>query len=356
MSTQASQRDRKAKKSRRSASPRSRLVLPGKALGDGQPRAARQPLLSVIGAINWDISIFEERFAKPGEEVRVSNVEEFSGGKGANAAVAAARVLGRGRVACLGALGDDAIRLNQLAELEAEGVVLGGIVKVEGCQSGRAYVLVDSEGRKTIHTHFGANTRITPGDIRKGGCARLIGRTGMMVVMDPPTEVAHAAAEAAKSAGARVIYSPGVRTQEGTKALKKVLRSTDFLVVDRIELMNLYAADDEEEALRRARKNLPGKTVVVTLGSGGCIIAEGNSVTKIPGVSVSSLGKKVLNTTGCGDAFLGVFASYLAMGRGSLESARWANLAGALKATRLETRGSPTRSELELAARGSTTR
>jgi ribokinase len=305
----------------------------------------------VIGAINWDVSIFEDRFARPGEEVRVSSVEEFSGGKGANAAVAAARVLGGGRVACLGALGDDSIGRSQLAALEEEGVVVDGIVKVKGSQSGKAYVLIDSEGRKTIHTHFGANMKISPRDIKRSGCAKVIGRTGTMVVMDPPTEVACSVADAARRAGARVIYSPGVRTQEGAGALATALEGADFLVVDRIELINLYPAGDEEGSLGKARKSLPGLTVVVTLGSDGCMIAKRGSVAEVPGIQASTLGQKVLNTTGCGDAFLGVFASYLHEGKDPLEAARWANLAGAIKATRLETRGSPTRRELERAAR-----
>src|SRR5690242_1715086 len=73
----------------------------------GAPKRTR--LLSVIGAINWDISLFQERFARPGEEVPVKRVEEFSGGKGGNVAVAAARILGPGRAAFVGALGDDPI-------------------------------------------------------------------------------------------------------------------------------------------------------------------------------------------------------------------------------------------------------
>lgn len=308
-------------------------------------------MLSVIGAINWDISIFEERFARSGEEVPVSRLEEFSGGKGANVAVASARVLGKGRAACIGALGDDAIRERQLSELAAEGVVVDGVVEVRGCQSGRAYILIDAQGHKTIHTHFGANARITPRHIRGGGCAEVISRTGTMIVMDPPTPVALVAARAASKGGARVIYSPGVRTQEGVKTLEMIMGLTDFLVVDRIELMNLYKARDEEEVLGIVNERHPHMTVVATLGSSGCIVARGGSVSRVAGVEVSTLGKKVVNTTGCGDAFLGVFASYLLMGHSPLESAAWANLAGALKATRLETRGSPTRRELERSMR-----
>ncbi|MDA4112977.1 MAG: PfkB family carbohydrate kinase [Thaumarchaeota archaeon] len=318
----------------------------------GGSDSGRSPLmLSVIGAINWDISIFEERFARAGEEVPVKRLEEFSGGKGANVAVASARVLGRGRAAYIGALGDDEIRELQLAALAAEGVVVDGVVEVRGCQSGRAYILIDAQGRKTIHTHFGANERITPRHLREGGCADVISRTGTMIVMDPPTPVALAAARAASKSGAKVIYSPGVRTQEGVKTLETVMEISDFLVVDRIELMNLYKGHDEEEVLGIVNDRHPQMTVVATLGSSGCIVARGGSVSRVAGVEVSSLGRKVVNTTGCGDAFLGVFASYLLMGRSPLESASWANLAGALKATRLETRGSPSRKELERSMR-----
>jgi ribokinase len=163
--------------------------------------------------------------------------------------------------------------------------------------------------------------------------------------------VALAVAEAASGNGAKLIYSPGVRTQEGVRTLEKIMSITDFLVVDRIELMNLYEADDEEEVLKVVNERHPRMTVVATLGSGGCSVARDGLITRVPGVDISSLGKKVVNTTGCGDAFLGVFASYLHTGCSPLESAVWANLAGALKATRLETRGSPTRNNLEIRMR-----
>src|SRR5207247_5555412 len=92
------------------------------------PRAGRvglgtNHLLTVLGAINWDTSIFEDRFAKQGEEVPVNRVEEFSGGKGANVAVAAARILGKQHVSFVGAIGKDEVSRKQLAELLREGVV-----------------------------------------------------------------------------------------------------------------------------------------------------------------------------------------------------------------------------------------
>jgi ribokinase len=316
-------------------------------LGTVKPSSKKGALLSVLGAINWDISLFEDRFARPGEEMAVRRVEEFSGGKGGNVSVAAARILGPGRAAFVGALGSDEVCDRQLDELKTEGVVVDGVIRIPGVQSGRAYILIDGRGRKTIHTHFGANERVSPRHVRTGGAAKTISRSEMVVIMDPPTEVSAAAAQLAKKAGAKVLYSPGVRTQEGVASLEAVLKNADFLVLDRIELMNIYKADDEEGAVQMAREKHPRMGVVATLGSEGCIVGADGMAGRASGFDASELGGTVVNTTGCGDAFLGVFASYLMMGRGPLESANWANLAGAIKATKVQTRGSPARRELE---------
>ena len=310
-------------------------------------RSHERGLLSVIGAINWDISVFEERFARPGEEVPVRQVEEFSGGKGANAAVACARVLGRGRVAFIGALGEDDLAVRQISALRAEGVLTDGLVEVRGSRSGRAYIVVDSNGRKTIHTHFGANERISPRDLSGEGATRVLERTEMIIVMDPPTKVALAIARIAKGRGAKVVYSPGVRTREGILSLEGVVRLSDYVALDSHEVRNLYPARDEHSAVERFMRSHPRLTLVTTLGPRGCIVAMDGVTSTIEGVDLSLLGKRAVNSTGSGDAFLGVFASYLLMGRDPLESATLANLAGALKATKYETRGSPTRNELE---------
>jgi ribokinase len=303
--------------------------------------------LAVMGAVNWDIIAFEERFARPGEEVPVKKVEEFSGGKGANVAVAAARILGRGRVGFLGALGDDDIAGRQVSALKAEGVATDGLVWVRGARSGRAYILVDSNGRKTIHTHFGANERMVPEHLSAVGPASIIAKTEMMIIMDSPLPAAVAAVRAARARGAKVIYSPGVRSREGARALEGVIGRSEYVVVDTHELRNLCREGDEEKALRRFRDAHPRLTVVATLGAKGCVVAKDGMTTNVSGVNLALLERKAVNSAGSGDAFLGVFASYILMGYGPLDAASWANLAGALKATRYETRGSPTRRELE---------
>ncbi len=306
-------------------------------------------LLTVIGAINWDISVFEERFARPGEEVPVRQVEEFSGGKGANVAVASARILGRGRVAFVGALGEDELAARQVSALRDEGVLTDGVIEERGSRSGRAYIIVDSNGRKTIHTHFGANEMITPRDLSSEGVSRMLDRTKMMIIMDPPTRVALAIARRVKGRGAKVAYSPGVRSRDGMRSIAEMVRLSDYVALDSHEVRNLYPAKDELSAVERFRRAHPKLTLVTTLGPRGCMVAKEGVTSTIQGVELSLLGKRAVNSTGSGDAFLGVFASYLFMGRSPLDSANWANLAGALKATRYETRGSPTRSELESA-------
>jgi len=306
-------------------------------------------LLTVIGNINWDVSIFEDSFAGLGDEVPIKDVEEFSGGKGANVAVAAARVLGRGRTAFIGALGTDEIAARQLRELRKEGIATDGVVIIEGAVSGRAYILVNREGRKSIHSHFGANALIRPSHLEMAGPARALSRTSLLVVMDTPTDVALTATRRARHSGARVIYSPGVRTREGHEALAGILDNADVLVLDRTELIRLSRETNEIQASRHLQRARLGMTVVATSGKGGCLVVSEDRTARLEGVNLPLLKMKAVNSTGSGDAFLGVFASYLSEGSDVFEAAKWANLAGALKATRYETRGSPTKSELQAA-------
>jgi ribokinase len=301
----------------------------------------------VVGAINWDVSIFEQRFARPGEEVPVRRVEEYSGGKGANVAVAASRILGSGKVSIVGALGDDEVSGTQVVLLRDEGVNTSGIVILKGRRSGRAYILVDGLGRKTIHTHFGANDELALSHLTFPGVRESLSGNAIVVVMDPPIRVAAEIAKMARKDGARVLYSPGVRAAEGLRNITSVASRAEFLILDSNELRNLCRTGDVPAALVLLRKKLPDLAVVATLGQAGCVIAKGRVTTRIEGVSLAKLGLRAVNSTGSGDAFLGVFASYILGGATPAEAVAWANLAGALKATRFETRGSPTRRELE---------
>jgi ribokinase len=310
-------------------------------------RGSGRGLVTVIGAINWDVSIFEDSFAGLGEEVPIRDVEEYSGGKGANVAVAAARILGRDRAAFIGALGTDEVARRQIRELRKEGVLTDGVVVVKGYVSGRAYILVNREGRKSIHTHFGANALIRPSHLREAGPAKILSRTTLLVVMDTPTDVGLAAAREARGSGAHVIYSPGVRVREGWKVLADVIDCADVVVLDKAELARLSGKRDLVLASEFLQQGSPEVTVITTSGKGGCLVANRGRISRLAGIDLSRLKMKAVNSTGSGDSFLGVLASFMSWGFDADEAAEWANLAGALKATRYETRGSPTRARLQ---------
>jgi sugar/nucleoside kinase (ribokinase family) len=165
--------------------------------------------------------------------------------------------------------------------------------------------------------------------------------------MDVPTGTALAAARTAKGAGARLVYSPGVRCAEGYDALSKILTLVDDAVFDRSELLKLRPSRSPREALLSMAGEIPTLAAVATLGPSGCLVGKEGSVDPVPPVSLESLGLKAVNSTGSGDAFLAAYVCYSNFGRGPKDAARWGNLAGALKATSGATRGSPGRRVLE---------
>lgn len=303
------------------------------------------PRLVVLGAINWDTTVFERRFALPGEEVPAVGLEEGPGGKGANAAVAAARILGRGSVAFLGALGRDTVAPPLLESLAREGVLTEGVVEVPGVSSGRAFIVVDGSGQKTIHTHFGANDAYSPEHVGRREAAALLSGAEVVVLMDVPLATARAARALAPAA--RVIYSPGVRVSGDAGDLRRIAGGAQELVLDRSELAKLTSTTDPDDGVRTLKSRFPGATIVATLGPEGCLVCAREKISVVEPVDLADLNLSAVNSTGSGDAFLGAYASYTMMGLPPDEAARWGNLAGALKAASPETRGSPSREALE---------
>jgi ribokinase len=307
--------------------------------------------LVVLGAINWDTTVFEQRFGEPGEEVRVLKVQECPGGKGANTAVAAAKLLGAGRVALIGAVGDDDLGPRLTQGISDEGVDVGGVAVLGGTGSGRAFVVVDSQGRKVIHTMFGANDMLDASLLRAGRGSAPLAAARAVVIMDVPLPAALQAAREGKTTRAMVAYSPCIRSGLGLSRLRGVLSLADDLVLDREELSKLCGTDDLNEGSRVLRRAFPHLTVVVTLGRAGCVVGNEGRWTRVPAPDLSLLGLRAVNSTGSGDAFLAGYVCHSMAGHPPAEAARWGNLAGALKACSAETQGSPSREELEGAMR-----
>ena len=305
--------------------------------------------LVCCGAINWDINLFSERLPRTGEEVPVNEIRRVSGGTAANVSVAAARILGPGRVAFIGALGDDDIARTQLSILEEEGVDASGILIAPGVESGQAYITIGSKGENEIHTYFGANLHLTRQSLAEPERSGLIKEAKATVIMDPPLEVAKGMAELGQTSGGTVIWDPGVYAELGVEALSHVLEDVDYFILNHLEFENLLGTSDPGEVSGLLAAEKRGIRAIIKRGAEGCTLCGGlpEATIHVGAVPLGRLGLDVVNTVGCGDAFIGAFAAAKVGGMGDMEALRRGCAAGSFKATRLETRGGPTGEELE---------
>ena len=305
--------------------------------------------LIVTGAINWDINLFVTRFPQVGEEVSVRKITRVPGGTAANVSVAAARLLTRGDVAFLGGLGTDALGTSQVQLLEQEGVDTSAIKFVVGEESGQAYITIDASGQNCIHTHFGANLHLLPGDLTEHTRLNLIKKAQVIVIMDPPLATAERMAALGKDSAATVIWDPGVYSDLGVKKLAKTLANTDYFILNRLEFQNLLGTHESRAVGERLAEIRSSLTAVIKQGAAGCTLVKdaGRSCLFFPSIRLERMGLTVVNTVGCGDAFIGAFAASKVHGVSDEVAVTRANYAGAFKATKQETRGSPTKAELD---------
>ena len=305
------------------------------------------PAILVTGALNWDINLFVKHLAKPGEEVVVEKIERVPGGKGGNVSVAAARILGPRQVALLACIGRDQVGRNHLSILREEGVDPTTVQVLDQVESGQAYITVDGMGTNVIETHFGANARLTQDHVRKPSVQAVLGSVSMMVVIDPPRSVAGRLLAEGRRLERTVLWHPGVLTRYGTAEFEDDMEELDYLLLNELEAKTFSAAKTLNESLAALSKVAPKTRILVTLGRRGAVFYEKGKMTRLGSISLDKLGAKIVNTTGCGDAFVGAFAAYKVLGKKDLEASNYANMAGALKAGRAETRGSPTKKQLE---------
>lgn len=304
--------------------------------------------LLVIGCINWDINLFLTRFPQVGEEVPIIKITRVPGGTAANVAVAASRLMEKQEVTLIGGIGADEVGKTQLSILEAEGINTSGIQIFPDQESGQAYILIDKNGQNSINTYFGANRCISPQHIQDLPLKNLIKAAEVIVIMDPPLNTALKVAEVGHINDALVIWDPGVYCELGIDALTPILAYTDYFILNQVEYTTLLETQDPKcigQKLAAVNSDIAG---IVKQGAQGCTLIkkQGESIRIIPSVNLQDIGMKVVNTVGCGDAFIGAFAAAKVNRCKDNEALIQANYAGAYKATREETRGSPTHTEL----------
>jgi ribokinase len=302
----------------------------------GQPAGPAAALaVAVVGSLNMDLVIRVPELPGPGETVSGGDLFRNPGGKGANQAVAAAR-LGC-RVAMVGCVGDDDAGRALLASLEADGVDRSRVRVVDGVPSGTAFITVSEDGENQIVVSPGANARLTEGDVAAAEAALRAARVTLLQ-LEVPLE---AVAAAARTAGGRVVLNPApVRDLPD-----ELLGLLDVLVPNRVELAQLAGGpvpQTVDEAVRLAGR-LPARAVVVTLGADGALVVEDGQAGHVPAVPV-----RPVDTTAAGDAFCAGLADALAGGAGLRDAARRAVRVAAAACLRQGAQASlPTPAELE---------
>jgi len=305
--------------------------------------------LAVCGAINWDVSCFMDRLPVAGEEVAVRQITRVSGGTGGNVAVAGARILGAEKVALIGAVGQDDIAQQQIAALEGEGVITEGIQRIAGEESGQAYILVDQAGQNVVASHLGANARLGREYVHRAWVNQQLNQSRSVVITDPPFEAAEELLDVAKQSGVGVLWDPGVLVSQNRDALRTLARKVEVLFLNETEASSLLGTEQLDTSLQRLQETGFSNRIVLKLGARGAVMFEPEKdlMVEVPALPLEQLGLNVINTVGCGDAFVGAFAAYHALGANLRKSLIMASAAGCLNATRSETRGSPERQILE---------
>jgi ribokinase len=289
------------------------------ATADAEPGA-----VLVAGAINTDLVARVAKAPDAGETVTGSSFAVFGGGKGANQAIAAAR--SSAPTAMFGALGDDDFGRQRRADLEAEGIDTGSVVRSTTAASGVALIVVEEEtGQNRISYVPGATMTLTPEQAR--AAVDRVRPVVVLATLEPPPETIAALLDAGEQHGATIVLNA---TPEAVGA-QPLLDRIDVLVVNETEAEDLLgqpvSAANGEAAARSLAQLGPG-TVVVTLGAAGAAVTHGGQTATFPAPRVD-----VVDTTGAGDAFCGAFAADLARGLDPFSAARTGVVAGSLATT-----------------------
>ncbi|WP_205693773.1 ribokinase, partial [Cellulomonas sp. IC4_254] len=277
----------------------------------------------VVGSINADLVVQVERHPHPGETLLGHTSTVLPGGKGANQAVAAARL--GAEVALVGAVGEDPNAETALAGLRDAGVDLEHVTVVDA-PTGLAVVTLSDDAENTIVVVPGANASVSPRLV--DAAADLVAAARVCVVQAeiPLATVAHVA-EVAAAGGTRLLLN----VAPAAELPPETVRAADPLVVNEHEAAILLGRRDREPAdAVRELAGLGVRSVVVTLGAGGVVGVEDGEAWSLPAPQVDAL-----DTTGAGDAFVGALAAGIADGLPVRQAAALATRVAAASVTRL---------------------
>ncbi|WP_323016794.1 ribokinase [Castellaniella sp.] len=286
--------------------------------------------IGVVGSNMVDLITYVDRMPGPGETLEAPSFEIGCGGKGANQAVAAARL--GAQVMMVTRVGDDVFADNTLANLVRFGVDTRHVRKVPGRSSGVAPIFVEPSGENSILIVKGANADLLPAAVDEAA-ADLQSCNLILMQMEVPTETVYHTIEWAARHGIETLLNPAPAAAD--LALERI-RHVTFLVPNESELATLSGlpTDTDAQIVAAARFLIAQgiRVVIVTLGRRGARLVTADTVVEIQAVSVAPR-----DTTGAGDAFIGSFAHFYVKTQDVLASLQQAAVYAAHSITRLGT-------------------
>ena len=274
----------------------------------------------VVGSLNMDLVVKTPRHPEVGETILGSEFRTYPGGKGANQAVAAAK-LGC-PVKMVGRVGKDPFANELLEAISIEKLDSAYIIRDPNEPTGVAFITVDQDGQNSIIVIPGANARVSPEDVQAAEKV-FIGAAVLLIQLECPLPAVVRAIDLAKKHQLQVVLNPAPGQVLGIDILSKV----DFLLPNQSELA-LISGEQELNRAIDTMGELGCGAMVVTMGGEGVLVVDATSEIQIPALDV-----KVVDTTAAGDAFAGAFAVALTEGYGLYDAARWGTIAGALAVT-----------------------
>lgn len=297
--------------------------------------------ITVVGSLNMDLVTRAHKIPAPGETVIGGDLATFPGGKGANQAVAAARL--GAAVAMVGRVGSDAFGAQLVDTLQADGIDTRYVLPTADTASGVALIVVDDDGQNSIVVASGANGRVTPQDVAQAEAA-IAQADVLLLQLEVPLDAVLHAARIAAARNVRIILNPA----PARPLPDDLLRLVDVLIPNESETATLTGlpvgtqAEQRDAAARLLQAGVG--SVILTLGERGCLLMQDGDARHFPAVPVA----QVVDTTAAGDAFVGGLATALAQGRPVEEAIAWGSAAGALAVTRKGAQPSlPTLAELQ---------
>ncbi|CVI23958.1 Ribokinase [Agrobacterium fabacearum CFBP 5771] len=283
--------------------------------------------IGVVGSNMVDLITYVNRMPGPGETLEAPAFEMGCGGKGANQAVAAARL--GADVMMVTRVGDDVFGDNTIRNLESFGVDTRHVVKVAGKSSGVAPIFVEQSGENSILIVKGANADLLPAEVDKA--AADLKQCGLILMqMEVPVETVYHTIELAAQNGIETILNPA---PAAANLDPERIRQVTFLVPNESELALLSGLPTEtDEAIITAARSMIARgirTVIVTLGGRGARMITSDEIVNIEPVKVTPK-----DTTGAGDAFIGSFARFYAETGEVVSSLKKASLYAAHSITR----------------------